>query len=291
MAPTDSECQGANCRWTAVFVRDKYPEWMRAMYCPGHKECSGQVPNSQVRQTTSSSEGMFTNGVSNNGDKVQQSAQLSGNTDNLQKRGNVYQVQPAFKWDNGIFTPSSNREGEVTNTPLPCQEEHRQAFSEEGGAGTQGGTDNLQSRGNVRQVHPASKWDRVSGQVPHSQQSSQPPLNQQENHRQASSKQGGALQVSSGKQAADCQTSRQAWYKDPKQECRVASLAPSSKERMFANVVSMSGDYKCTLPDEEAAINPCVTVKAAVTNHGVTEEKPVSNYRVTHIQEGGTSKG
>ena len=120
MAPTDSECQGANCRWTAVFVRDKYPEWMRAMYCPGHKECSGQVPNSQVRQTTSSSEGMFTNGVSNNGDKVQQSAQLSGNTDNLQKRGNVYQVQPAFKWDNGIFTPSSNREGEVTNTPLPC---------------------------------------------------------------------------------------------------------------------------------------------------------------------------
>ena len=200
MAPT--ECQGANCRWTAVFVRDKYPEWMRARYCPGHKECSGQVPNSQVRQTTSSSEGMFTNGVSNNGDKLQQSAQISGNTDNLQKRGNVYQVQPAFKWDNGIFTPSSNREGEVTNTPLPCREEHRQAFSEEGGAGTQGGTDNLQSRGNVRQVHPASKWDRVSGQVPHSQQSSQPPLNQQENHRQASSKQGGALQVSSGKQAS-----------------------------------------------------------------------------------------
>ena len=59
---------------------------------------------------------------------------------------------------------------------------------------------------------------------------------------------------------------------------------------MFANVVSMSGDYTCTLPDEEAAINPCVTVKAAVTNHGVTEEKFVPNYRVTYVQEGGKSK-
>ena len=35
----------------------------------------------------------------------------------------------------GIFTPSSNSEGEVANTPLLQQEEHYQAFSEEGGAG------------------------------------------------------------------------------------------------------------------------------------------------------------
>ena len=70
----------------------------------------------------------------------------------------------------------------------------------------------------------------------------------------------------SDKQAADCQISRQAWYKDPKQECEVASLAPSSKEGMSASVVSMSGDYTHTLPDEEAATNPCVTDEAAVIN-------------------------
>ena len=58
------------------------------------------------------------------------------------------------KWDNGIFTPSFNREGEVASIPLPKREEKRQAFSKEGGAGKQGGTDNHQSR----------------GQVPHSQQ-------------------------------------------------------------------------------------------------------------------------
>ena len=58
------------------------------------------------------------------------------------------------KWDNGIFTPSSNSEGEVANIPLKQREEKRQAFSKEGGAGKQGGTDNHQSR----------------GQVPHSQQ-------------------------------------------------------------------------------------------------------------------------
>ena len=48
--------------------------------------------------------------------------------------------------------------------------QHRQAFIKEEGAGNQGGTDNLMSQGNVRQVHPAAKWDSVSGQVPHSQQ-------------------------------------------------------------------------------------------------------------------------
>ena len=63
------------------------------------------------------------------------------------------------KWDNGIFTPSSNSEGEVASIPLKQREEKRQAFSKEGGAGKQGGTDNLQLRGKVRQVHPASKWD------------------------------------------------------------------------------------------------------------------------------------
>ena len=45
----------------------------------------------------------------------------------------------------GIFTPSSNSEGEVASVPLKQGEEHRQAFSKEGGAGNQGGTDNLQS--------------------------------------------------------------------------------------------------------------------------------------------------
>ena len=66
-----------------------------------------------------------------------------------------------YKWDNGIFTPSFNREGEVASIPLPQREEQRQAFSKERGAGKQGGTDNHQSRGKVRQV---------SGQVPHYQQ-------------------------------------------------------------------------------------------------------------------------
>ena len=41
-------------------------------------------------------------------------------------------------------------------------------------------------------MHPASKWDSVSGQVPHSQQVLQPPLQQQEEHRQAFSEEGGA---------------------------------------------------------------------------------------------------
>ena len=72
------------------------------------------------------------------------------------------------KWDNGIFTPSFNREGEVASIPPLCI--FRQAFNKEEGAGNQGGTDNLMSRGNVRQVHPAAKWDSVSDQVPHSQQ-------------------------------------------------------------------------------------------------------------------------
>ena len=75
-----------------------------------------------------------------------------------------------YKWDNGIFTPSFNREGEVASIPLPQREEQRQAFSKERGAGKQGRTDNLLPRGNVHQVHPASNWDSVSGQVPHSQQ-------------------------------------------------------------------------------------------------------------------------
>merc|ERR1711888_119241 len=82
----------------------------------------------------------------------------------------------------------------------------------------------------------------------------------------------------------------QDWYKDPKQECGVASPAPSSKEGMFANVVPKSGDYTHTLPDEEAAIHICVTEEAAVINHGVTAEKVGPNYRVTHIQEGGKNK-
>ena len=80
-----------------------------------------------------------------------------------------------YKWDNGILTPSFNREGEVASIPPLCiplkqRGEHHQAFTKEEGAGNQGGTDNLMSRGNVRQVHPAAKWDSVSGQVPHSQQ-------------------------------------------------------------------------------------------------------------------------
>ena len=55
------------------------------------------------------------------------------------------------KWDNGTFITSSfNSGGEVASSPLKQGEEHRQAFSKEGGAGNQGGTDNLQSRRNVR---------------------------------------------------------------------------------------------------------------------------------------------
>ena len=42
------------------------------------------------------------------------------------------------RWDNGIFTPSFNREGEVASIPLKQREEKRQAFSKEGGAGNQG---------------------------------------------------------------------------------------------------------------------------------------------------------
>ena len=56
-----------------------------------------------------------------------------------------------YKWDNGIFTPSFNREGEVASIPLPQREEKRQAFSKEGGAGKQGGTDYHQSREKVCQ--------------------------------------------------------------------------------------------------------------------------------------------
>ena len=89
---------------------DNYPAWMCERYCPGHKETPEQ--EFQICQETSS----------------------------LQT-----QVQPAFKWDNGIFTPSSNREGEVASIPLKQREEQRQAFSKEGGAGKQGGTHNLQS--------------------------------------------------------------------------------------------------------------------------------------------------
>ena len=92
------------------------------------------------------------------------------------------------RWDNGIFTPSFNSEGEVASIPLKQREEQRQAFSKERGAGKQGGTHNLQSRGKVRQVHPASKWDSVSGQV--LTLSSQP---------------------SAANKSADCQTSRQVW--------------------------------------------------------------------------------
>ena len=62
---------------------------------------------------------------------------------------------------------------QVKRQPLQLMQgdrQHHQAFTKEEGAGNQGGTDNLMSRGNVRQVHPAAKWDSVSGQVPHSQQ-------------------------------------------------------------------------------------------------------------------------
>ena len=38
-------------------------------------------------------------------------------------------------WGNGIFTPSSNREGEVDSIPLKQREEQRQAFSKEEVAG------------------------------------------------------------------------------------------------------------------------------------------------------------
>ena len=71
----------------------------------------------------------------------------------------------------GIFTPSSNSEGEVASVPLPCREDcHKDpsACHVHGGthatdtreeADNSGGIDNLQSQGNVRQVHPAYKWD------------------------------------------------------------------------------------------------------------------------------------
>ena len=36
------------------------------------------------------------------------------------------------RWDNGIFTPSFNSEGEVASIPLKQREEQRQAFSKEG---------------------------------------------------------------------------------------------------------------------------------------------------------------
>ena len=66
---------------------------------------------------------------------------------------------------------SSNSEGEVASVPLPCREdchEDPSASHVHGGANAtdtreeaenSGGTDNLQVRGNVRQVHPAAKWD------------------------------------------------------------------------------------------------------------------------------------
>ena len=95
----------------------------------------------------------------------------------------------------GIFTPSSNSKGEVASVPLPCREdchEDPSASHVHGGANAtdtreeadnSGGTDNLQLRGNVRQVHPASKWDRVSGQVPHFQQHNSPSHSGQVQHQ------------------------------------------------------------------------------------------------------------
>ena len=71
----------------------------------------------------------------------------------------------------GIFTPSSNSEGEVASVPLPCRED---CHEDPPASHNSGGTDNLQLRGNVCQVHPASKWYRVSGQVPHFQQHNSP---------------------------------------------------------------------------------------------------------------------
>ena len=135
----------------------------------------------------------------------------------------------------------------------------------------------------------------VAHQAPDLGQPPQPPLHQQgqvQHQKDPYSGEESTLQAvqevrqagKSGKQAADCQTSRQAWYKDPKQECGVASLAPSSKERMFANVVSMSGDYTHTLPDEEAATNPCVTDKAAVINPRESE-----SYRQAQFKKRGVT--
>ena len=78
-----------------------------------------------------------------------------------------YTVQP----EDGTFTSSYNTEGEVASVPLPCREhchEDPSASHVHGGAnatdtreeaGNSGGTDNLPLQGNVRQVHPAAKWD------------------------------------------------------------------------------------------------------------------------------------
>ena len=145
---------------------------MQARYCPGHREAPEQ--EFDVVQALSSNEGVIS-------PKDTAMSVGSVKAEQVSKQGD-YTVQQ----QNRTFTPFSNSEGEVASSPLKqgedCHEDPSASHVHGGANATDtreeadnsGGTDNLQLRGNVRQVHPASKWDRVSGQVPHFQQHNSP---------------------------------------------------------------------------------------------------------------------
>ena len=130
---------------------------MQARYCPGHREAPEQ--EFDVVQALSSNEGVIS-------PKDTAMSVGSVKAEQVSKQGD-YTVQVDV---NGIFTASYNSEDEVASGPLPCREDRQQDLH---GGGTptavvshqgdepdnnSGGTDNLQLRGNVGQVHPASKW-------------------------------------------------------------------------------------------------------------------------------------
>ena len=164
---------------------------------------------------------------------------------------------------------------EVANIPLPCREDRHEdpsASHVHGGANAtdtreeadnSGGTDNLQLRGNVRQVHPASKWDRVSGQVPHFQQHNSPshlgqvqyqkdPYRGEEctsmvSHSGLVRHQKDPCRCEETSQQQECGVIQEGHCpghkKAPEQELVLGQAHSSNEGIITANVVSKQGDY------------------------------------------------
>ena len=82
------------------------------MYCPGHREAPEQ--EFDMVQALSSNEGVIS-------PKDTAMSVGSVKAEQVSKQGD-YTVQHVI----GIFTPSSNCEGEVASVPLPCREDRRQ---------------------------------------------------------------------------------------------------------------------------------------------------------------------
>ena len=145
--------------WGGYVNSDVKAAWMQALYCPGHWEAPEQ--EFDMVQALSSNEGDIS-------PKDTAMSLGSVKAEQVSKQGD-YTVQQ----QNGTFTPFSNSEGEVASSPLKqgedCHEDPSASHVHGGANATDtreeadnsGWTDNLQLRGNVCQVHPASKWDRV----------------------------------------------------------------------------------------------------------------------------------